>query len=178
VRSSQPPGEPASRRGLRSRERDPLRARSSYSPARKAVEEKQKKTDHLATKALVEALIQREKSAANQESITVAEDTQTQIIYSLEADISTLDRVLKDEKKLDEKKAQVDESNRKLSNFSIEHDESPVENDLQTHQFMGRIVEGDIINRNHVKKNTSDTLTRSILRHDSERLSELLMEIL
>ena len=59
-----------------------------------------------------------------------------------------------------------------------EHDESPVENDLQTHQFMGRIVEGDIINRNHVKKNTSDTLTRSILRHDSERLSELLMEIL
>ena len=59
-----------------------------------------------------------------------------------------------------------------------EHEEFPVKNDMSEKDFSGTIKEADIINRDHVKKNASDMLTRSILRHDSEKLAELLMQIL
>ena len=59
-----------------------------------------------------------------------------------------------------------------------EHEEFPVQNDLNEKDFSGTIKEGDIINRDHVEKNASDELTRSILRHDSDKLTELLMPII
>lgn len=59
-----------------------------------------------------------------------------------------------------------------------EHEEFPVQNDLIDNNYSGTIKEGDIINRDHVRKNEADELTRSILRHDSEKLTELLMPII
>ncbi len=59
-----------------------------------------------------------------------------------------------------------------------EHEEYPVENDLTESNFTGTMKEGDIINRNHIRQNSSDELTRSILRHDSEKLIALLMPII
>lgn len=65
-----------------------------------------------------------------------------------------------------------------ILDWYAEHEEYPVENDLHEEDFTGTIKEGDIINRDHVRKNPSDILTRSILRHDSEKLTELLMPII
>ncbi|CAN5147561.1 hypothetical protein BH09PAT2_BH09PAT2_06210 [soil metagenome] len=64
---------------------------------------------------------------------------------------------------------------RPIVEWYAEHEEFPVINDLKETKFKGTIVEGDIINRDHVQKSAADELTRSILRHDSEKLTELLM---
>lgn len=59
-----------------------------------------------------------------------------------------------------------------------EHDESPVRNNLHESEFKGTIIEEDILNRVHIEKNTSDSLTRSILRHDSDKLAKIINAII
>ena len=56
--------------------------------------------------------------------------------------------------------------------------EVPVLNNLHENGFQGTIIEEDIISRSHIKKSTSDELTRSILRHDTQKLTPLLMDII
>ncbi len=57
------------------------------------------------------------------------------------------------------------------------HHESVVENNLDTKFFRGTILKEDLINRNHITKSSADALTRSILRHDSKKLTEVLSTI-
>ena len=54
------------------------------------------------------------------------------------------------------------------------HHEQVVENNLDTKHFRGTILKEDLINRNHITKSSADALTRSILRHDSKKLTEVL----
>jgi len=54
------------------------------------------------------------------------------------------------------------------------HHEQPVENNLDKNYFRGTILKEDLINRSHIAKSSADALTRSILRHDSEKLTEVL----
>ena len=58
------------------------------------------------------------------------------------------------------------------------HDEMPVENNLHTNGFKGTILKDDVINRSHIERNSSDRLTRSILRHDTGKLTPLLVHIM
>lgn len=58
------------------------------------------------------------------------------------------------------------------------HEESPVINNLHENGFQGTIIEEDIISRSHITKNTSDELTRSILRHDTKKLTPIIMDII
>ena len=58
-----------------------------------------------------------------------------------------------------------------------DHEEFPVKNDVTESELESKMIEGDIINRDHIQKNGSDQLTRSILRHDSDKLTELLVPI-
>ena len=58
------------------------------------------------------------------------------------------------------------------------YDEMPVENNLHENGFKGVILKEDIINRSHIEKNSSDSLTRSILRHDTDKLTPLLVQIM
>lgn len=55
------------------------------------------------------------------------------------------------------------------------YQETKIVNDLQADKFAGTIIEEDVIDRNVFAKNTSDVLTRSILRHDPEKLAKLLL---
>jgi 2-phospho-L-lactate transferase/gluconeogenesis factor (CofD/UPF0052 family) len=50
------------------------------------------------------------------------------------------------------------------------------ENDLQATVFKGKIVEADLISDEQFNKSASDTLSRSILRHDAEKLTKVLLE--
>ena len=59
-----------------------------------------------------------------------------------------------------------------------EHEEHEVKNDLQNSGFTGTIIEEDVINRSHISKSAGDVLTRSILRHDSEKIALLLNNIM
>ncbi len=58
------------------------------------------------------------------------------------------------------------------------YDEHPVKNDLTHENFKGTMIEEDVINRNHIEKSAGDALTRSILRHDTDKLTEILMKII
>lgn len=58
------------------------------------------------------------------------------------------------------------------------HTEHPVVNNLVEHGYNGTIYEADIIDRNHFVKKSTDVLTRSILRHDSQKLTEVLLKLL
>ena len=58
------------------------------------------------------------------------------------------------------------------------HSEQPVVNDLTAENFKGTIIEEDVINRNHIQQSSVDSLTRSILRHDTDKLTNLLMKII
>jgi len=59
-----------------------------------------------------------------------------------------------------------------------DHDEIPVRNNISENGFKGKIVEDDVISRAHIAKANSDELTRSILRHDTEKLAMQLMQII
>lgn len=59
-----------------------------------------------------------------------------------------------------------------------DNDEQLVANDLVQTGFSGQIITGDLIDRHKVVKAESDVLVRSILRHDSEKLAELLKHLL
>src|SRR3989344_1837638 len=50
------------------------------------------------------------------------------------------------------------------------NNEKPVQNNLQMNGFKGKIIEADVIDNREFKKSKSDNLSRSILRHDSDKL--------
>lgn len=58
------------------------------------------------------------------------------------------------------------------------HDEHLVSNDLHETNFQGRVVEANIVDTNKFILEKSDKLARSILRHDSEKLSVLLYDLI
>lgn len=58
------------------------------------------------------------------------------------------------------------------------NNEKPVKNDLKLHKYSGKIIEKDIIDIRQFEKTKSDNLTRSILRHDSNKLAVLLKKII
>lgn len=58
------------------------------------------------------------------------------------------------------------------------HTEGPVENNLIANGYKGDIIEGNIIDGNRIDKKNTDELTRSILRHDSEKLTQILLKLL
>ena len=66
----------------------------------------------------------------------------------------------------------------KIIRWYADHKETPVENKFDKFAFKGKIVQEDIINRSSVKKNPADKITRSILRHDTEKLARLLFGII
>lgn len=51
------------------------------------------------------------------------------------------------------------------------HHEHLVKNNLEGSNFQGEVIEADIVDRNVFTSNKADALSRSILRHDSERLT-------
>ena len=65
-----------------------------------------------------------------------------------------------------------------IKEWYYNHDEHEVENYLQNAGFTGTIIEEDVINRSHLSKSAGDMLTRSVLRHDSEKITSLLMNII
>jgi uncharacterized cofD-like protein len=56
--------------------------------------------------------------------------------------------------------------------------EMPVKNDLQDYHFSGYIINADVVNRTELVKNHVDSLTRSILRHDTDKLKKVLLKII
>lgn len=54
------------------------------------------------------------------------------------------------------------------------HDEELVENDLHHTGYKGTIIETDLIDRKEYVKSKADTLARSVLRHDSDKLTGVL----
>ena len=59
-----------------------------------------------------------------------------------------------------------------------EHNENVVENNLVKNGFKGKIIEANIIDTNRFGGGAADQLTRSILRHDSEKLAKLISTII
>ncbi|MCL4377935.1 MAG: YvcK family protein [Actinobacteria bacterium] len=59
-----------------------------------------------------------------------------------------------------------------------EHNEKIVENDLLKDRFTGNIIQSDLIDSYQFKQNTSDKLTRSILRHDSKKLAKVIEKLI
>lgn len=70
---------------------------------------------------------------------------------------------------------EIDESVKEWYN---KHNEHQVTNNLEEAKFEGKIVTADLVDRKQFVKNTSDQLTRSILRHDSDELAKVLHGIL
>lgn len=65
-----------------------------------------------------------------------------------------------------------------IKEWYASHDEVVVENNLKESPYKGEIIEADLIADSQLEKNTSDVLTRSILRHDSHKLAEVLQSII
>lgn len=70
---------------------------------------------------------------------------------------------------------EIDQS---IKEWYNKHNEHQVENNLDKNNFKGEIIAEDLIDRKQFVKNTSDHLTRSILRHDSDSLANVLKGIL
>ncbi len=60
----------------------------------------------------------------------------------------------------------------------ISHHEKPVVNDLTPASFNGSVVSGDVVDNASIMKSKADVLTRSILRHDSEKLAALIGKLI
>ncbi len=58
------------------------------------------------------------------------------------------------------------------------HGEKPVEDDLNTDNFSGTIIRTDLVDRKQFTKTDADKLSRSILRHDSDKLAEEILKII
>jgi uncharacterized cofD-like protein len=65
-----------------------------------------------------------------------------------------------------------------ITTWYEEHHEHPVTNNLNSTNFTGTIIEEDIIEHNGFTKSSADALTRSILRHDSEKLTKVLLKLI
>lgn len=59
-----------------------------------------------------------------------------------------------------------------------DHGDIPVQNDLLHSGFNGQILQATLLDINGHQKSTSDTLTRSILRHKSTKIAEALKPVL
>lgn len=58
------------------------------------------------------------------------------------------------------------------------HNERPVINDINPQVFKGKVIEEDVLTETAALKNKADKLTRSILRHDSDKLARVISRIL
>ena len=56
------------------------------------------------------------------------------------------------------------------------HNEFVTENDLHQTEYKGEIVEADLISHHEFTKKESDVLSRSILRHDPDKLTDILLK--
>ena len=56
------------------------------------------------------------------------------------------------------------------------HNETVTENDLASSQYKGTVVQADLISDQEFNKSESDVLSRSILRHDAQKLTNVLLE--
>ncbi len=63
---------------------------------------------------------------------------------------------------------------REILNWYRNYGEEPVENDLRGDS---RVILGDLIYQSKISQDEADSVQRSILRHDSEKLSKLLVEL-
>lgn len=63
-----------------------------------------------------------------------------------------------------------------MLNWYEQHNEKVVENDLLAGGYKGKIIENDFINSQPFEKEATDTLTRSILRHDPTKLANTLKQ--
>lgn len=70
---------------------------------------------------------------------------------------------------------EIDQS---IKEWYNKHNEHQVVNNLDKNNFKGEIISEDLIDRKQFVKNTSDQLTRSILRHDSDTLANVLNGII
>ena len=59
-----------------------------------------------------------------------------------------------------------------------DHQETVVVNDLNRENYQGKVISDDIIDRNSFIKQNGDKLTRSILRHDSEKLTGIFLKLI
>lgn len=70
-------------------------------------------------------------------------------------------------------------NNGKISQETLEwykiNEEFPVENDLKASGFKGKVVEEDLIDRLVYDKPSTDELRRSLLRHDSGKLANIIL---
>jgi len=60
----------------------------------------------------------------------------------------------------------------------ISHHEKPVVNDLTPASFNGSVVSGDVVDNASIMKSKAAVLTRSILRHDSDKLAALIGKLI
>lgn len=60
----------------------------------------------------------------------------------------------------------------------ISHHEKPVVNDLTPATCNGTVVGGDVVDNASIMKSKADVLTRSILRHDSEKLAAIIGKLI
>lgn len=58
------------------------------------------------------------------------------------------------------------------------HGEKPVEDDLNSSNFSGKIIRTDLVDRKQFTKPDADKLSRSILRHDSDKLASEILKII
>ena len=65
-----------------------------------------------------------------------------------------------------------------LEKWYNSHNEEVVCNDLHENGYRGRIVESQLLDNTEVEKSTSDTLSRSLVRHDSHKLAEVLTSLI
>ncbi len=65
-----------------------------------------------------------------------------------------------------------------ILNWYKSHQETPVENDLGMNGYTGSIIEADLVDTHQFPKSQADELTRSILRHDSQKLTKVLVPYL
>jgi 2-phospho-L-lactate transferase/gluconeogenesis factor (CofD/UPF0052 family) len=56
------------------------------------------------------------------------------------------------------------------------NNELVTENDLSSANFKGEVVRADLISNQGFTKSQSDVLMRSVLRHDAEKLTNILLE--
>lgn len=65
-----------------------------------------------------------------------------------------------------------------LEKWYNSHNEEVVFNDLHENGYRGAIVESELLDSNEVAKSAADTLSRSLVRHDSQKLAEVLASII
>ncbi len=60
----------------------------------------------------------------------------------------------------------------------LSHQENPVQNGLDKTDFTGMVIEKDVVDNRSIIKSKADVLTRSILRHDTEKLTRIIRDII